>query len=369
MRKIREYLYSLMTDRKKGFIAAALKGILYAVSFFYGLSIGAIRPVRIFASKGVPCRVISIGNLTLGGTGKTPTACMLAKLLKSQGRNPAVLIRGYGEDEWRMLESMLGGIPVIVGRDRISSGREAIEKYNADTVILDDGFQHWRIKRDLDIVLIDSTNPFGNRRLFPRGVLREAIGDLRRADIAMLTKTDMDSGGLQDLKDELRDIAPDMPVLESVHDPVRFSNLADKKELDLGCIKGVNVCCLSSIVNTGYFEYTLSKRLGANIILRLHYPDHYNYQEKDLEYILNECKKRNIDAVVTTEKDAVKLNAIRNTPFDFAQGRQYALRLGSHALTTSRSGQAIRILVLCVELKVTNGEEILRERLHSLYSG
>ena len=108
---------------------------------------------------------------------------MLARLLESDGRRPTVLIRGYGDDEWKMLKILLGDVPLIVGKDRLASGREACRKFNADTVILDDGFQHWRLKRDLDIVLIDSTNPFGNRRLFPRGILRETIKSLKRADV------------------------------------------------------------------------------------------------------------------------------------------------------------------------------------------
>lgn len=340
---MREYIYSLMTDKRDGFIAFIIKGFLSLVSFFYGLVLKIMRPIRIFTAKKLPCKVISVGNLTLGGTGKTPTACLLARFLKKEGRNPTVLIRGYGDDEWKMLESLLDNIPVIVGRDRVSSGRKACSKFQADPVILDDGFQHWRLKRDLDILLVDSTNPFGNRRLFPRGVLREDIKDLGRADIVMLTKTDMASSKLKDVKNELRDRVPHIPILESIHAPLEFYNLTDKKKLEVSFIKDANICSLSSIVNTEYFEYVL-KALGADIVSRFHYPDHYNYKQRDLEFITNQCKKLNIDTIVTTEKDAVKLNQIQETR------------------------PRMRILVLRIELKVTDGERILKERLRSLYS-
>ena len=188
---MREYIYSLMVDKKNGFTASIMKGVLYVASFFYGLLVKVIRPINIFAAKTLPCKVISVGNITLGGTGKTPMACMLAKALEKEGRKVSVLIRGYGDDEWKMLKRLLGDIPVIVGRDRVSTGRKACNELKRDTVILDDGFQHWRVRRDFDIVLVDSTYPFGNRRLFPRGILREDVRDLRRADIIVLTKTDM----------------------------------------------------------------------------------------------------------------------------------------------------------------------------------
>ncbi|MBL7068434.1 MAG: tetraacyldisaccharide 4'-kinase [Candidatus Omnitrophica bacterium] len=342
---MREYIYSLMTDRREGLIAALMKVLLSIASLFYGLSVRFIRFINRRTAKSLPCKVVSIGNLTLGGTGKTPTACMVAKFLKSEGKNPCVLIRGYGEDEWKMLESLLGDIPVVVGRDRVSSGSKACSEYNADTVVLDDGFQHWRLKRDLNIVLVDSTNPFGNRRLFPRGLLREEIDGLRRADIIMLTKTDMGSRNLGYIKEELKKRTPDISILESVHSPTEIYNLYGRKALGLSALKERDICVLSSIVNTEYFEYTL-KNLGANISARFHYPDHYDYKKSDLEDIIKECKKSGINTIVTTEKDAVKLYA-----------KRYMLN----------AKHEMQILVLHIETKVTNGADALYKRLRSLY--
>lgn len=331
-----------MTDKRNGFIAAIIKTVLSFIALFYGLAVKMIRAAKTFTSKRLPCRVISIGNITLGGTGKTPTASFLAKWAKNEGFNVSVLIRGYGNDEWRMLGALLGDIPLIVGRDRISSGNKAIVDHDVDALILDDGFQHWRLKRDLDIVLLDATNPFGNRRFFPRGILREGIKALKRADIIMLTKVDMSTQKLNEIKKELRFILPSMPLIESVHNPAGLYDLIGKRPVELSQILYSNVCALSSVVNAEYFEFMLRK-LDVNINLRFHYPDHYNYKKSDLGTIITTCKKRNIKTIITTEKDAVKL-----------QDLQVAI-------------EGVQILVLRIELKVTNGEKILRERLHNLY--
>ena len=342
-----------MTDRRDGLVAGILKGVLLVCSFFYGIASSAIKYIKSLSAKRLPCRVISIGNLTLGGTGKTPAACMVAKAIKHAAKRPCVLIRGYGDDEWRMLEEQLGNIPMIVGKDRVSSGIRACSRLNSDTVILDDGFQHWRVKRDMDIVLIDSTNPFGNNHLFPRGIMREDIKGLRRADIIMLTKTDMaGKGRVRDIKEKLNNPSGSKPVVESIHAPVGFYNLDNREREGLSVIKDKKVCSLSGIVNNEYFEYTL-KSLGADIALKLHYPDHYNYKETDLQSIIKRCKDLGIDTVVTTEKDAAKL---KNTVI-------------ARSEATKQSGMSqIRILALQIELKVTDGKEILDKRLHTLYS-
>ncbi len=332
-----------MRDERGGFVAGIFKMVLSLVSFFYSLTVDMIRFIKTRASRRLPCKVISVGNMTLGGTGKTPLTCMLANSLKNDGRSPAVLIRGYGEDEWKMLKAKLGGIPVIVGRDRITSGREACEKFNADTLILDDGFQHWPLKRDLDIVLLDSTDPFGNRKVFPRGLLREGMRNLNRADIVMLTKTDMGRANIERIKCELKDRVPDTPVAESIHQPTGIYGLGTGEEFALLSLRGEKIFVLSSIVNSGYFEYTL-KTLGAEIVLTRHYPDHYNYKAKDIQSVFSETERLNIKTIVTTEKDAPKLKELEIKE------------------------DKVRILVLRVEFKVTGQKELFNDRLHTLYS-
>jgi tetraacyldisaccharide 4'-kinase len=343
---MKRYIYSVMTDKRRGVIAFLFRIILTIASFFYGAIAGILKAVRIRSARSLPCKVISVGNLTLGGTGKTPFTCMVAKELRRMGRTPGVLIRGYGDDEWKMLKRALGGIPVMVGPDRISSGIKAHKDLGVDTAVLDDGFQHWRLKRDLDIVLIDATNPFGNKRLFPRGILRERISGLARADLAVLTKTDMDAGSIEKIKAELKEYAPDTPVLTSAHSPVRFYDLKTGKAEELSAVEGRRIYALSGIENTAYYEHTL-KGLGALVAGRSYYPDHYAYGRKDLETVLGRCSGMNIDIIVTTDKDAQKL-------------LPYADTLGD---------KNARVLVLEVELKIIDKEKIFNDRLHSLYSG
>ena len=335
-----------MTDKKNGVLASALKMVLYIISWFYGAISGAVKllyRINMLKSEKLPCRVISVGNISLGGTGKTPTACMLAKKLKNGNKNVALLTRGYGDDEWKMMEKSLEKIPVVVGQNRVRNSKYAILKFKTDTVVLDDGFQHWKIKRDLDIVLVDSTNPFGNEHLFPRGVLREWPDALKRADLLMLTKTDMKKDNLRDIKIRLKAIAPDIPLLESVYTPKGIYDLSTGGEVELSQLNGKKVAALSSIVNTEYFGFML-KKLGMTAELQFYYPDHYHYKQKDIEDINKRCKTNNVDTIITTEKDAIKLPLA-----DSVQG-------------------SITILVLHVEPEVIKGEEILNRRLDSLYS-
>jgi len=332
-----------MTDKKRGFFVSILKPLLHLASFCYGAGSGLVKfcyKKKFLKSKKPACKVISIGNISLGGTGKTPTACMLAKKLKKHNKNIALLTRGYGDDEWKMMREFLTDIPVIVGPDRVKNSDYAVSKFGVDTVILDDGFQHWKIKRDLDIVLIDSTEPFGNSCLFPRGVLRETPNALKRADIIMLTKTDMNKDELEILKYQVNTVKPDLPILESVYKPKYLRNLLSNERLDLATLKNKRIAVLASIVNVEYFEFIL-KNMGANIDHRFYYPDHYNYRKKDLNYITKKCEKETIDTIVTTEKDAVKLSTIHHPP---------------------------SVLVLHIEPEVTKGEETLNRRIFSLYS-
>ena len=162
------------------FLIISLRNLLYSIGIFRGFRINA--------------KVISVGNITWGGTGKTPVAAFIADLLARKGHNVSILIRGYGNDESELLPKLASDVPVLVGKDRVKKGLEAIEKNLSDTILLDDGFQHRRLKRDLDIVCIDSVRPFGNGWLIPAGSLREGIGGLKRADIFLIKKADLDAG-------------------------------------------------------------------------------------------------------------------------------------------------------------------------------
>ena len=192
--KIKTYYIDLVKDKRKGALAAFFSFFLLLISFIYGFFVKlTLRcyQMKLFKSYRPGCRLISVGNISWGGTGKTPLVEALAKFLQQEGKKPAVLIRGYGKDEIYMLKDKLKDIPVLAGRNRIRTARYALKHYGADTIILDDGFQHWRLERDLDIVLIDVKFPFGNRSLTPRGILREPLSSLSRADVFGLTNSDL----------------------------------------------------------------------------------------------------------------------------------------------------------------------------------
>ncbi|MCQ2554013.1 MAG: tetraacyldisaccharide 4'-kinase, partial [Clostridia bacterium] len=280
--------------------------------------------------------VISIGNITVGGTGKTPTAQMLATQIKELGYRVVILNRGYrshwnrnigvvsnGEkifmtaheagDEAYLMAKTLPGIPVIIGKNRAITGKYAVEKMHAEVIILDDGFQHWQLKRDLDIVLVDTLSMFGNGCVLPRGVLREPIENLGRGGLFILTKTDQSSAlSRMQLRKTIAKYNSLAPVVESVHNPKNFVEIAEwykgitehVKPLDE--LRGENVMVFSAIGNPSSFEQTLSS-IGVNILEAVRYPDHHDYGMLEMQYISERAKSLNAVAMIATSKDAVKI--------------------------------------------------------------
>jgi len=336
MNRLKQYIRDLMYDKKRGALSQVVKLGLLALSYIYGLAVllhNFFSKVKLLKSYKSRTAVISVGNITLGGTGKTPFAIMLAENFAQKNKKTAVLIRGYGNDEWKMLKEKLGrcGVKVLVGKDRVRSAREA-ENSGISVVILDDGFQHRRLKRDIDIVLLDSTNPFGNGRLFPRGILREPMTALKKADIIVLTKADKGKENIAGIERSLRKIAPGKLVLKAEHAPGRLFDIRERIIEEASYIRGKTVCMLSGICDGSYFKYTVEK-IGAHIELEFIFPDHYAYGAADLGRVLGECRRKGIDIIITKEKDAVKL---RKIPIEISKPR---------------------ILALSVELELTRGKE------------
>jgi len=313
MEKIRSYIYNLMTDKDKSLISHLAKLILWLLSFLYGAllfirgslyKLGLIRTKRLLLAK-----VISVGNITVGGTGKTPIAMKLAMFLKEKGRSPAILLRGYGQDEDAMLRSLLPDIPIMKGKDRVKNGREAISLHKSDTLILDDGFQYKKLKKDFNIILLDSRNPFGNGHLIPRGILRERVSHLKAADVIILTKTSDNPLALSDLKKRLGSISGSAKLYDTYHKPVSLRNITTNEEVSLDFLKGKRVASVSSIGDPLYFNELL-KDLGSEVGLKKIYSDHYNYKQKDVDALILSCAKSNLELILTTEKDAVKLTKL-----------------------------------------------------------
>ncbi|MFH1414088.1 MAG: tetraacyldisaccharide 4'-kinase [Candidatus Omnitrophota bacterium] len=315
---MQQYIYNLLTDRSRGFIPGILKFFLFILSFVYGLIIRflilfyRVKPVRL----GV--KVISVGNITLGGTGKTSLVEYIAKHLKERGRKVAILTRGYKRensisenmgDEAYMLSRKLDRTPVVVDADRIRGAKKAINLHSADTLILDDGFQQWRVVKDLEIVTIDAANPFGNRQMIPRGILREPLSSLKRADIFVLTKTNF-SPDIKSIKNLLNIINPQAQVFESVHQAVCFHQLGqDKVSIDRESFRGRRVALFSGIGDPGSFE-ELVKTIGIKVDLSIRFPDHHSYSQKDIQGVIARSREKSIDTIITTEKDAARLGRL-----------------------------------------------------------
>jgi tetraacyldisaccharide 4'-kinase len=283
------------------------------------------------AKKFENIKVISIGNITAGGTGKTPAAIYFAKILQSESFKTAILTRGYGGskssegaeltdgkqifltaeesgDEPMLLANNLPDIPIGVGRNRFEMGNHLLSKHDINLFLLDDGFQHYALHRDVDVVLIDGTNPFGNGHLLPHGILREPIEELQRADIIIISKSDLvEDATLEELSNYLKKISGNQFIFYASHTPtclVKISKKMKKSEKKLTTIKNESVWALSGIGNHGAFEKTLHK-LGTTSVKNITFRDHHNYSEKDIASILKRVQE--YDFVITTEKDYIKL--------------------------------------------------------------
>ena len=282
------------------------------------------------------CFVISLGNITVGGTGKTPTAQRLAKEIRDMGYRVVILNRGYrakfdgdvgivsdgknlnmdaaqAGDEAYMLAKHLPNVPVLIGARRAVTGQYAIEHFGAEVVILDDGYQHWQVIRDLDILLIDAVSVFGNGHLLPRGTLRESMSHISRADVCLMTKVDQAREGSRELiRKTVRKYNSTAQIVESIHQPRCLIPLA-KWSTDLAGvgvpvekISGRKVMAVSAIGNPASFERTL-RDLGAEIISSLRYPDHHDYTIIEMEDILRQADSFAAEMIIVTEKDAVKI--------------------------------------------------------------
>ena len=296
----------------------------------------------IFKTHELDARVISIGNITWGGTGKTPVVASIAKSLLRKGKKPAILLRGYGRDEARLLSRLAPKLPIMPGKNRIITGAKAIKKHSIDTLLLDDGFQHRRIKRDIDIVCIDATNPFGNGLVIPAGSMREGMSALKRADIFLITKIDLVQDSSLLLK-RLKKINPDSVIAKAIHRPDYFYRLLDGQPVGIEGLKNKDIALVSAIGNPVAFEKTISN-LGLKFKRHFLFRDHHWYTKRDVKKIEDCCRKNNITAVITTEKDAVRLKAV------------------------SCQALSVSFVVLHIELKIIDNEQGFYDRLFGLYS-
>ncbi len=298
--------------------------------------------------------VISVGNITVGGTGKTPMVIWLCNFLREKNINCAVLTRGYKasadkNDEPAMLIKNCPGTAVIINPDRLAGALEAIKRHRAQVLIMDDGFQHRRLHRDIDIVTIDATLPFGYNKMLPAGLLREPVSALKRAHAAILTRCDsVSKDDLTKLTETVRRINPKIIVAQAVHEPV-CAVTSDKDEIPLAKLKGKKAFALCGIANPDAFLSTIS-RLKAKLVGSKLYDDHHHYTAKDFGEIYREAQQSKAEMIVTTEKDYNKLTGLsggKNGPVlaylavrvQFISGKEQITQLIERSLTGKISGK------------------------------
>lgn len=299
--------------------------LLYPLSkvyyYFFKLKMKKTIPEKIDGVK-----VISVGNITTGGTGKTPFVIYLSELLKGKTKI-AILSRGYKSKQCnriRVVSDVSGykesgdepyllakktNLPVIIGKDRVMSGKFAKERYGAEVLILDDGFQYFRLKKDLSIVLIDATNPFGNGNLIPAGCLREPPENLSRADVIVITKTNLvEKEELERLKEYILKIESRLPIFYST---IEFDGVyRNGVRINETEIAGQNIFAFSGIGNHYSFINFIRITLKPGSIKDFDFGDHKDYKKRDIRFLRKKIKQFNF--LITTDKDYIKLHSLKD---------------------------------------------------------
>jgi tetraacyldisaccharide 4'-kinase len=340
--KLTLYLVSVIRGERHGPIAGLLRGILAALSYVYAAGLWLFfLPYRLGIRKRTRLSrpVISIGNLTVGGTGKTPMTQLVCEFLRARGLRPCVLSRGYrGEnelgvavvstetkveldpkaagDEAYLLAKMLPSVPVVVGKDRRKSGALAIERFQPDVLVLDDGMQYYWLHRDLEIVLLDALRPFDNGYAFPRGLLREPPSHLRRANAIVITNVDKAGPAqLEMARQKVSQLAPSVPLYTARYAPVTLRALDRSAEQRPDWLRERKVASFCALGNPAAFEEQL-RQAGAEVVHSVRMDDHDAPTMGDLNALIADACERGAEAVIVSEKDAVKLPPLgRPLPF------------------------------------------------------
>jgi len=352
------FVLEVIFEQRHDWRARLMRGFLLVCSKLFAAGVKLrqfLYNVRILRDTTVGVQVIAIGNLTVGGTGKTPVVEKFARELRDAGRNVAILSRGYrakprpfhewlldkllfredttpprvvsdgksllldsemAGDEPYMLASNLRDVVVLVDKNRVKAGRYAVERFGCDTLLLDDGFQYWDLRgRRHDVVLVDGQQPFGNGHLLPRGTLREPPSHLARASTVFITKS---NGKTQELRQQIRKLNPRAPIIECVHRPLYLEDIFTGQRLDLSFLKDRPVAVLSGIAQPESFEQSLVG-LGARLVYSKRFADHHRFTLQEVLNVINRGKRRGAEAILTTQKDAVRFPKLdrRDLPIYF----------------------------------------------------
>ena len=348
-----------MEEEHSDACSSLIQKTLYPFAKIYGF---VVKTRIFFYKKGIlksvrlPVPVISVGNITVGGTGKTPVVEYIARYLQAKGKRVAILSRGYaarirqesgspGEnicnDEYLLFMENIPDVPHLLNKDRVKSGLEAVKRFQTECLVLDDGFQHLRLTRDLNIVIIDALNPFGYEQIIPRGMLREPLEGLKRADMILLSHVDQcRRDKITVITNRLREIAGDVPVVETVHKPMCLESAKDAAKLDIHCLRGKKVFVFCAIGNPVSFRKSI-ENLGAGIAGFRVFPDHHVYTLSELRELNAEALGMKPDAIVITQKDRVKIG-------------------------NNLSVWSFPVWTLKIEICVVNGYEIFENKINAI---
>lgn len=350
-----QFAVDVVYDRRRDWKAHAFAFPLVALSYVFS-AIAQTRywayRNRFFRDQPLGCLVVVVGNLTVGGTGKTPIVEKFARSLRDRGRTVAILSRGYKSrkeplhrrfwrwithkeappprivsdgrnvllnsdtagDEPYMLARNLPGVIVLTDKNRVKAGEYAIKHFGADTLLLDDGFQYLPLRGRLNLLLVDKTNPFGNHHLLPRGILREPIKHLRRASYIFLTKSD----GIPDpeLERLIRRYKPKAEFIECAHRPRYLRTVDESQRHELDWLQGKAIAALSGIAMPESFE-NLLRESGAKLVFTKRFLDHHRFSDTELHAFFEDAKAAGAEAILTTEKDAVRIASEEHCPLPF----------------------------------------------------
>ncbi|MDP6503807.1 MAG: tetraacyldisaccharide 4'-kinase, partial [Planctomycetota bacterium] len=317
----------IIHGQRTGLGPSVAKGFLWIASGAYRLGAGfrnALYDLSLKRAGSVDAKVISVGNLTVGGTGKTPMVEWLGRWVLQRGYRVVVLSRGYGQkkadtvgtvpgamnDEGLLLQANLDNIHLVLSPDRLRAAETALEHIDPkpECFIMDDGFQHRRLARNLDILLIDALNPFGYDHVLPRGLLREPKKNLRRADVIVITRSDqIEKGDLGELKNQIRILVPEAPLLTAAHRLKGILQCSDLSPIGSGWLKGKRIYAFCGLGNPEGFRRELDN-LGGEVITCEEFPDHHWYSDEEFQGIVDRAEEANADLLLTTQKDAVKFD-------------------------------------------------------------
>jgi tetraacyldisaccharide 4'-kinase len=340
---LRDYFRLIAEDQQTGILAEFLKPVLNGLSFFYRSGVVLVQALYqkgLLPRKRLPFPVISVGNLTWGGTGKTPFVEYLARRVIERRQTPLVLTRGYGTDEVEQIRAHLPNVRIGVGKERYQVASGVSQKERIGAAILDDGFQHWKMMRDIEIVTLNALNPFGNGKLLPRGILREPRQALTRATVIVLTHVNLvEAKELEKLRAEIRQLAPRSALTEAYLEPLFFYRAKRRNRLSVDQLENRRVATFSAVASPRSFQLLLA-RYGIKPVRNFEFSDHHSFSRKELEEIREVSQKSDVEEIITTEKDFFR---------------------SPQSIT-----EVLDPLILAARLRIAAGEEILTDRISRL---